>query len=151
MPNMAAIISSLKIALLTQRTQPANIVPPCYCRTKTNFPMKGLCRESVIIYKATLISVGISKNHYGCSETELKTRYYNHNQSFKRYKNIITESYLKPFGKLKTQEKTPSSNGASRPAPHHTIRELNGATSAWQKNSSSSKRILPPCYIKEWN
>ena len=83
MSNMAAIISGHHKVLLTHRTKPANIVPPCNCRTKTNCPMKGLCHESSIIYKATLTSDGIAKNYYGCSETEFKTCYYNHNQSFK--------------------------------------------------------------------
>ena len=82
MPNMAAIISRHNKALLALRTKPANTVPPCNCRTKTSCPMKGLCRESSIIYKATLTSDGIAKNYYGCSETKLKTRFYNHNQSF---------------------------------------------------------------------
>ena len=82
MPNMAAIISRHNKALLTQKTEPANIVPPCNCTTKTNCLMNGLCCKSSIIYKATLTSDGIAKNHYGCSETEFKTHYYNHNQSF---------------------------------------------------------------------
>ena len=83
MPNMAAIISRHNKALLAQRTEPASTVPPCNYSTKTSCPIKGLCRESSIIYKATLISGGIAKNCYGCSETEFKTRFYNHNQSFK--------------------------------------------------------------------
>ena len=45
--------------------------------------MKGPCRENSIIYKATLTSDGIAKNYYGCSETEFKTHFNNHNQSFK--------------------------------------------------------------------
>ena len=83
MPNMAAIIFRHNKALLAQRTKPADTVPPCNCRTKTSCPMKKLCCESSIIYKATLTSDGIAKNYYGCSETEFKTHFYNHNQSFK--------------------------------------------------------------------
>ena len=124
MPNMAAIISRHNKALLTQRTKPANTVPPCNCRIKTNCPMKGLSRKSSIIYKATLTSDGIAKNYYGCSETATKTII----RALNVGKSIMPPSRLKPFGKLKTQERTPSSNGASRPAPHHTIRELDGAT-----------------------
>ena len=70
MPNMAAIISRHNKALLTQKTEPANTVPPCNCRTKISCSMKGLSCESFIIYKATLTSDGIAKNYYGCSETE---------------------------------------------------------------------------------
>ena len=60
MPNMAAIISRHNKALLAQRTEPASTVPPCNCRAKTSCPMKGQCRESSIIYKATLTTDGIA-------------------------------------------------------------------------------------------
>ena len=43
--------------------------------SRTSCPMKGLCRESSIIYIASLTSEGIAKNYYGCSETEFKTSY----------------------------------------------------------------------------
>ena len=66
-PNMVAIISKHNKALLTQRTEPANTVPPCNCRAKNSFPMKGLYHESSIIYKATLTSDGIAKNYHRCS------------------------------------------------------------------------------------
>ena len=94
MSNMAAIISRHNKALLAQRIEPANTAPPCNCRAKTSCPRKGLCRESFIIYKATLTSDDIAKNYYGCSKTEFKTRFYNHNQSFKyRQKCNATELF----------------------------------------------------------
>ena len=130
MPNMAAIISRHNKALLAQRIEPASTIPPCNCRAKTSCSMKGQCRESFIIYKATLTTDSIAKNYYGCSEIAFKTHFDNHNQSFKYWKSLMPPSYLKSFGKLKTQERTPSLNGASWPAPHHTIWELDGATSA---------------------
>ena len=83
MPNMAVIISRNNKELLAQRIKPSNTVPPCNCREKTSCPMKGLCRKSSIIYKATLTSHGIAKNYYGCIENEFKTRFYKHNQGFK--------------------------------------------------------------------
>ena len=119
MPNMAAIISRRNKALLAQRTEPANTIPPCNCRAKTSCPMKGQCRESFIIYKATLTTDGIAKNYYGCIETEFKTRFYNHNQRFKyRQKSNVTE-LSKAFWQAKDAGKNLSLNGASRPAPHH--------------------------------
>ena len=42
-------------------------------------------------------------------------------------KSVMPPSCLKLFGKLKTQERTPSLNGVSRLAPHHTIRDLDGS------------------------
>ena len=130
MPNMAAIISRHNKALLSQRTKPASTVPLCNCRAKTSFPMKGQCRESSIIYKATLTTDGIAKNYYGCSETKLKLASTTIIRALDTGKSLMPPSYLRLFGKLKTQERTPSLNGASRPAPHHTIRELDSATSA---------------------
>ena len=78
MPNMAAIIYRHNKALLAQRTEPASTAPSCNCRAKTSCPMKGQCRESSIIYKATLTTDDIAKNYYGCSETKFKARFYNH-------------------------------------------------------------------------
>ena len=130
MPNMAAIISRHNTALLVQRTEPASTVPPCNCRAKTIRPMKGLYRESSIIYKANLTTDGIAKNYYGCSETELKLASTTIIRALNTGKSLMPPSYLRLFGKLKTQKRTPSLNGASRPAPHHTIRELDGANTA---------------------
>ena len=130
MPNMAAIISRHDKALLAQRSEPASTVPPFNCRAKTSCPMKGQCRESSIIYNATLTTDAIAKNYYGSSETKFKARLYNHNQSFKyRQKSNATE-LSKAFWQAKDTGKNPLLIEASRPAPHHTIRVLDGATSA---------------------
>ena len=121
MPNMAAIISRHNKTLLAQRTEPASTVPPCNCRAKTNCPMKGQCRESSIIYKATLTTDGIAKNYYGCSETEFKARFYNHTQSFKfRQKSNATE-LSKAFWQAKDTGKNPSIewNIAAPTTPYH--------------------------------
>ena len=121
MPNMAAIISRHNKALLAQRTEPTSTVPPCNCRAKTSCPMKGQCRESSIIYKATLTTVGIAKNYYGCSETKFKARFYNYNQSFKfRQKSNATE-LSKAFWQAKDTGKNPSIGWsiAARTTPYH--------------------------------
>ena len=105
--NLAAIISRHNKALLAQRTEPANTVSPCNCKIKTSCPVKGLCRESFVIYKATLTSDGIAKNYYDCSENEFKTSFHNHNQSFKcRQKCNVTE-LSKAFWQAKDTEKKP--------------------------------------------
>ena len=118
---MAAIISRHNKALLAQRIEPANTVAPCNCRVKTSCPMKGQCRESSIIYKATLTSDGIAKSYYGCSETEFKTRFYNDNyQSFKyRQKRNATE-LSKAFWQAKDAGKNPviEWNIVSRTTPY---------------------------------
>ena len=44
--------------------------------------MNGNCRDMAIVYQATIQTENQSKNYFGLCETEFKTRYYNHNQSF---------------------------------------------------------------------
>ena len=107
MPNMAAIIFRHNKALLAQRTEPANTVPPCNCRAKTTCLMKGQCRESSIVYKATLTSDDIAKNYYGCSQTEFKTRFYNHNQSFKYRQKCNATELSKAFWQAEDAGKNP--------------------------------------------
>ena len=45
-------------------------------------------------------------------------------------KSLMPPSYLRLFGKLETQERTPPLYAALQPAPHHTIQVLDGAASA---------------------
>ena len=92
MPNMAAIISKHNKNTLQNRAVFRRTTPPCNCRNKVNCPLEGKCRESSIIYKATLKSNGIARHYYGCSETEFKTRINNHKQSLvHRHKRNATE------------------------------------------------------------
>ena len=108
MPNMAAIISRHNKKLLSNKAESACITPPCNCRNKTSCPLKGTCtcRESSIIYKAALKSGNVEKHYYGCSETEFKTRFYNHKAS--SFDGSATQpNYRKLSGSLKTQDKTP--------------------------------------------
>ena len=91
MPNMAAIISRHNKIVLSKSTANST-TPPCNCRNKINCPLEGKCRESSIVYKACLLSGNAANNYYGCCETEFKTRFNNHNQSFKfRRKSNATE------------------------------------------------------------
>ena len=106
MPNMEAIISRYNKALLIQRNEPANTVPPCNCRAKTRCPIKE-CQKSSIIYKATLTSDGIAKNYYGCRETELKTCFYNHNQRFKYWQKCNVTKLSKALWQAKDAGKIP--------------------------------------------
>ena len=92
MPNMAAIISKHNKIALQNRADPRRTTPPCNCRNKANCPLERKCRESSIIYKATLKSNGIAGHYYDCSETEFKTRFNNHKQSLvHRHKRNSTE------------------------------------------------------------
>ena len=92
MPNIVAIISKHNKIALHNRAGPRRTTPPCNCRNKANCPLQGNCRESSIMYKATLKSNGIARHCYGYSETEFKTRFNNHKQSLvHRHKRNATE------------------------------------------------------------
>ena len=92
MPNVATIISSHNKALLRKEaTQPDPL--PCNCRHKSNCSLDGRCREKSLVYKATVhVSNSNAMTYYGLCETEFKSCYYNHLQSFKhRHKASATE------------------------------------------------------------
>ena len=89
---MAAIISKHNKIALQNRANSRRTTPPCNRRNTANCPLEGKCRESSIIYKATLKSNGIARHYYGCSETEFKTRFNNHKQCLEhRHKRNATE------------------------------------------------------------
>ena len=50
-------------------------------------PLDGECRSSAVIYKATVDTTNPTKKqeYIGMAETEFKTRFYNHQTSFKSY------------------------------------------------------------------
>ena len=77
-------------------------------RNKASCPLEGMCRQSSIVYKAAITSEGAARHYYGCSETEFKARFYNHNQSFKyRHKNNSIE-LSKAVWRAKDAGKDPS-------------------------------------------
>ena len=69
--------------------------------------MNGRCRACCIVYKATLKTRGETKNYFGCSETEFKTRFYNHNQSFKNQNKRNTTELSKSVWKTKEEGHEP--------------------------------------------
>ena len=86
---------------LGNKQEPKTIIPPRNCRNSANCPLNGECREKAVIYKASITSDGSSKHDIGCTETEFKTRYYNHAHSFRyREKRNATE-LLKAFSNAK--------------------------------------------------
>ena len=84
MPNMKAIITGHNKKLLEKESsqQPK----PCNCKNKNFCPLKGSCRQQSVIYQADTSHGNTIESYIGCSETEFKSRYYNHIQSFKNIK-----------------------------------------------------------------
>ena len=92
MPSMATIISSHNKNLLSNKQEPKTTIPPCNCCNSAICPLNGECREKAVTYKASITSDGSSKRYIGCTDTEFKTRYYNHTHSFRyREKRNATE------------------------------------------------------------
>ena len=60
-------------------------------------PLDGDCRSSAVVYKATVETTDETKtkNYIGMAETDFKTRYYNHESSFKnahhRHKTTLSQ------------------------------------------------------------
>ena len=84
------------------------VTPPCNCRNKANYPLEGKCRESSIVYNATLKSNGIARNYYGCSETEFKTGFNNHKQRLVHRRKKNAAELLKAVWNAKDAETNPS-------------------------------------------
>ena len=75
---------------------------PCNCRNKDNCPLNGECREKNIIYQATVAAENNRTETYiGLTSTEFKTRYNNHNSSFRESKNRYQTELSKHIWKLK--------------------------------------------------
>ena len=81
MPNMMSIINNHNKKLLHPHTNDKDL--PCNCKNLPDCPLNGKCRTKSIIYKASISAPNSPTQHYfGCCETEFKTRFYNHRQSF---------------------------------------------------------------------
>ena len=64
-------------------------IKPCNCRDQSNCPLDGKCLATCIIYKAEVVSNGVTSSYYGTCEGEFKSRYNNHTKSFRsrKYEN----------------------------------------------------------------
>ena len=84
MQNMGCIISNHNKRLSSN--QEPDATPPCNCR-KYICPLDGKCRSSAIIYKAKVETADArtSKEYIGMTETDFKTRFYNHETSFRNH------------------------------------------------------------------
>ena len=89
-PNMASFISAHNRKLLNKDDNSAK--KPCNCRDKANCPMPEGCRDRGVVYEARVECNGNTRIYNRLCETEFKTRFYNHVQSFKnRSKSKATE------------------------------------------------------------
>ena len=96
MGNMASVIRRHNA-----KVQQESIDEPqdksCNCRNKSSCPLDGECLVDNAIYKATVTAAGhANKEYIGMTEHAFKTRYNNHQQSFK-YKKYSTATALSKY------------------------------------------------------
>jgi hypothetical protein len=84
MPNMKQIITSHNKSIL-KKNIPQEEKPTCNCRTPANCPLGGKCLSSNIVYQATVTREDnkSQETYIGLTETQFKTRYNNHTNSFR--------------------------------------------------------------------
>ena len=100
MPNMANIIKNHNTKILNRSPETNEL--PCNCRIKSECPLNGKCRTKSIVYKASIAATNLPAKHYfGLCETEFKTRFYNHRQSFKDRKKMNATELSKAVWNLK--------------------------------------------------
>ena len=108
MPNMKAIITGHNKKLLEKESsqQPK----PCNYKNKNICPLKGSCQQQSVIYQADISHGNTTESYIGCSETEFKSRYYNHVQSFKNIKKRNALELSKTFWNAKESGLKPTIN-----------------------------------------
>ena len=108
MPNMKAIITGHNKKLLKKESSQKSKL--CNCKNKDICPLKGTCRQQSIIYQADISHGNAIESYIGCSETEFKSRYYNHMQSFKNIKKKNATELSKTFWNAKESALNPTIN-----------------------------------------
>ena len=96
MSNIKVIIQkhNKKTLNKTNKTEEQNVTtnnPSCNCRSKNSCPLDNNCLIKNVIYKATITSPKEIKYYIGSTGNTFKNRWYNHNNSFKNYKDNGTE------------------------------------------------------------
>ena len=104
---MDVYVQQVGFAILCHIMLIDNTTPPCNCRAKASFPLKGKCGKKCIIYKATLTSYGSTMHYLGSCEAEFKARFYNQNQSFIYQRKSNATELSKAFWLEKTYGKIP--------------------------------------------
>ena len=58
----------------------------CNCRNETECPLEGECLQDEIVYQATVTTREKAETYVGLTATDFKTRWRNHQMSFKHEK-----------------------------------------------------------------
>ena len=103
LPNVESIISSHNKKILLPGDGTKN-VKKCNCQGDNICPLNGNCRQSSVIYKATLQSDTETSIYIGQAGQTFKERFYNHNQSFNNRAYGNRTSLSKEIWKIKDKK-----------------------------------------------
>ena len=106
-PNIKQIIDGHNKKILRQNTPfEEKITPkPCNCRKANNCPLKGECLVNEVVYQATITTAEGTETYVGLTATEFKTRWRNHQMSFRHDSKRSDTELSKHLWQLKDQKK----------------------------------------------
>ena len=107
MPNIGDIIMHNKAFLHQTDRKTQTVDKLCNCRNPRTCPLEGRCKEGPIMYKATLTLQNKSVVYYGSCETEFKSKYSNHKQSFELENKKHATELWKAIWNVKDVGETP--------------------------------------------
>ena len=108
MHSLKAITSGHNKKLLEKENSQQS--KPCNCKNKDICPLKGSCQQQSVIFQADISHGNTTESCIGCSETEFKSQYYNHIQSFKNIKKRNATELFKTFWNAKESGLNPTIN-----------------------------------------
>ena len=106
-PNIKQIIDGHNKTILRQNTQPKESTTnkSCNCREPSKCPLKGECLVKDVVYQATVSTAESLETYIGLTATEFKTRWRNHQMSFKHENKRNDTELSKHLWLLKDQKK----------------------------------------------
>ena len=106
-PNIKQIIDGHNKKILRQNTpSEEKITPkPCNCRKANNCPLKGECLVKEVVYQATITTAEGTETYVGLTATEFKTRWRNHQMSFRHDSKRNDTELSKHLWQLNDQKK----------------------------------------------
>ena len=108
-PNMKQVIDGHNKAILKNAQNPEENQPKkmCNCRNEKECPLEGECLQNEIVYQATVTTRGVTgttEMYVGLTATDFKTRWRNHQMSFKHEKRRNDTELSKHLWKLKEKK-----------------------------------------------
>ena len=106
-PSMKQVIDGHNKAIIGKAKQPEQdqTVKTCNCRNKNDCPLEGQCLQKELVYPATVTTSEKKETYVGLTATEFKTRWRNHQMSFKHEKRRFDTELSKHLWELKEKKK----------------------------------------------